>query len=418
MQPPAPRRKATGTFQRFLLVISCMIVFGMIVGTPTLQGLLTAPICDEFGWTRSSFLLHTTISSVTMIFVQGFATALYKRFRAERLFAGVIIASAFAHIASTGADNLGAWYTLAIVRGVCLGFVVFVPMPLLVNAWFDRNVGLLLSMITLGSPLIAMLASPLVQLCADAWGWRTAQAAIGLTSLTALPFALVFIRSTPPDSMRKHAPEADHALDDDRPIDMRRMHGAFDVRPFWATPLLLVVVFAFSLLDCIAQQAPLIVGAMGHDSMRAAMCLSVLMAGSIVGKLTFGVLNDRIGALANASACLALVTIGLAFLLFSTNARWALFAGWAAIGMGSSLFPILPALLMRWFAGESEFSQANAKASTVASIASAGAPLFYSLGFELSGSYSPALTLLCIALPFCIIALHVLAPYRKRRSSR
>ena len=235
---------------------------------------------QELGWTRQQVTSGNAYSKIAVALAFGFiAGRMVDTLGPRRLMiAGILMAGA-ALIGLSYVDNLGAFYLFYGFNA--LGYVCGGPLPnqVLLSRWFDkargRAMGIAYLGIGFGGALVPLLAYALTQ----AYGWRGALRVLGvLMVIVALPGAL-----------------------------MVREPGSKSSRPDAASPPLRDVLsrpaFYFLMIGSMAS-----IGAVGGTIQNLALylsldrklpqgvidtTLSLILAGSLIGRLLMGWLADR-----------------------------------------------------------------------------------------------------------------------------
>ena len=200
---------------------------------------------------------------------------------------------------------------------ISLGSALFGPLPstALVSNWFVRRRGLALGLTVSGATVAGLVAPPLAAWLIDGVGWRGAVVAMGIGgAVLAAPLIIAFVVRRPedigsiPDGARPTEANLPPPLD---PPDT----GALLRDPkLW----IIAVGFALVFTSPIVMTAHVVAFAedLGISRQRAAFFFSFVAPFSILGKLLFGLVVDRIdprhavwGALAvMAAAWLLLLT--------------------------------------------------------------------------------------------------------------
>jgi MFS family permease len=236
---------------------------------------------QELGWTRQQVTSGNAYSKIFVALAFGFlAGRLVDRFGPRRLlFAGILMAGG-ALIGLSYVTNLGTFYFFYAFNA--LGYVFGGPLPnqVLLSRWFDKARGKAMGIaylgIGVGGALVPLLAFTLTQ----AYGWRGALRVLGLLMIAiALPMAY-FVREP-----------------------ARVTTGRASVPTASLQTILSRPAFYFLMIGSMAS-----IGAVGGTIQNLALylsldrklpqveidtTLSIILAGSVIGRLTMGWLADR-----------------------------------------------------------------------------------------------------------------------------
>lgn len=202
------------------------------------------------------------------------------------LTAGLLLASRATTLLQAGAAFCGL---------AAIGTAMFGPLPsmAIVSNWFVRRRGLALGVTVAGATAASMLAPPLAAALVDGFGWRNAVAALGIgAAVVAGPILFLFIIPRP--EAVGQAPDGD-AVEHEAPttpvVGPETRELVRDPRLWWIS-LGFALVFA----------SPIVIGIhlvpyaedAGLSRLRAATFFTVMAPFSLLGKVAFGAIADRI----------------------------------------------------------------------------------------------------------------------------
>ena len=330
----------------------------------------------DLGWTRQQVTSGNALSKLVVGPVFGFfAGLLIDKLGPRRLMlAGIVMAGA-ALIGLAGVTTLAAFYLFYFFNA--LGYVCGGPLPVqvLLTKWFKDARGMAMGTaylgIGIGGALVPLVAVALTQ----AFGWRGALRSLGvLMILVALPAAL-FVREPPRlESDVRAAPPAS-------------LLPAFRAPAFW-----LLIVGSMTSIGAIGgttQNLKLYLSLDRHlDQGQIAGILSLILVGSIVGRLTMGWLADRWQKKYVMLLIYAIVACSIPPLAFSsTPAMIRLSAFLFGIGLGGD-YMIIPLVAAELF-DLRIIGRLLGVVLTTDSIAEAVVPLAVATLRDRMGSYTP-----------------------------
>ncbi|HSL22450.1 MAG TPA: MFS transporter [Vicinamibacterales bacterium] len=234
----------------------------------------------DLGWSRQQVTSGNALSKLVVGPLFGFlAGMLVDRFGPRRLMLAGIVMAGGALVGLASAASLGVFYFFYLFNA--LGYVCGGPLPtqVLLSRWFDaargKAMGIAYLGIGVGGALVPLAAHALTQ----TFGWRGALRWLGvLMILIALPAALL-VRE--PDSPRDGAREDGNSI-----------------RPVLRTPafylLALASMASIGAVGGTVQNLKLYLSLdRGLPQGEIAATLSLILAGSLVGRLLMGWLADR-----------------------------------------------------------------------------------------------------------------------------
>lgn len=213
--------------------------------------------------------------------------------------------------------------------------------PLFANAtrWFERRRGVAVSMVGSGQALGGTFWPPLFHWAIESYGWRTTYFVYALFALALLvPLSFVFRRPTPVPAPMNAAALA--ALAD------REERASLGFSPNTVLAMLCVAVVGC----CIAMSMPLVhlpryVVERGFSLGQGASILGVLMATSVVSRIVWGFVCDRIGGLPTLFVTSSIQASALA-LMALTSSFGGLYGVAVFFGLGfGGILPCYPVIL-------------------------------------------------------------------------
>jgi MFS family permease len=270
-----------------------------------------------------------------------------------------------------------------------------------VSGWFDQHRALAIGVVVSGSSLAAVVQPPITQELIDAFGWRGAYVATGLSILLiACPTLAAFVRERPGAAPSRTGPAPGASLGE-----------GLRSRVFWT----LVVVFfanAVATTAVIVHLAALLTDR-GLPDARAALVVSTLGVASLAGRVVTGWLADRFFA-AWVSFGLLLTTALGTFLLAAADsfASGAVAAALIGFGMGGE-FDVTPYMVSRYF-GLRAFGALYGTAFAAAGAAAAVGPVLVGRAFDATGSYETVLPRIAVFVVVVALLLLTLPRYDLR----
>jgi len=234
---------------------------------------------------------------------------------------GTILLS-LGYVLSGLAVSLGQF---TIIHGLLIGWgssVFFAPIMADTSQWFERHRGAAVGIVASGNYVAGAVWPPVVQHFIATVGWRTTYVGIGVCCAASMLALVALLRRRP--SRGGEARVAPRAME-------HRVSPALAITPGALQTLLIVA----GLTCCLAMAMPQVhvvayANDLGHGVAHGARMLSVMLAGGVVSRLTFGWISDRTGGLRTLLLGSLLQTLALA--LFVP------FSGLAALYIVSAFF--------------------------------------------------------------------------------
>jgi MFS family permease len=257
------------------------IVMGQLVNG--LSAFFT-PLEVEFGWKRGDIALINTSGLIGIGLggaVMGFAADRFNM-RAVILIGAVMTGIGF--VAASRADALWQLYVIFFLAGALGGGATFAPLFALVGNWFHARAGLAIGIASAGQA-IGQGGVPFANtLLINSFGWRGAFLSYGVFALAVLvPLALLMRMPLP----GQQAGQTFVVAAASSPVPLRSV---------------IVMMSAAVLLCCSLMSVPLIhlvplLQGCGIPAPEAGSVVFVMMIAAIAGRIGFGRLADKIGAI-------------------------------------------------------------------------------------------------------------------------
>ena len=266
-------------------LITCVAMGAMFALPVYLQ-----PIAEQTGWTHAGISAAMTVGFIVMG-VAGFGWgALSDRIGARPvvLMAAVLLTAGLV-LASRATELWMFQFAYGGLVGAS-GGAFFAPIISITLGWFDKQRGLAVSLVSVGTGVAPMVVTPFASLLIQTYGWRTAMLSIALGALVLLIPASLFLRRAPA------AAAAPAALQGVAAPARRQSSAALAAL---RTPQFIVLAATF-FLCCASHSGPIfhtVSYAMicGASALGAAALYSVEGVAGLFGRLIFGMLADRIG---------------------------------------------------------------------------------------------------------------------------
>ena len=247
------------------------------------------PIATETGWSRSGISMAATLDFLCMGAASFIWGALSDRFgtRVVVLLGSVLLGIGL--IAASRATTLAEFQLLfGVLIGVAIGSF-YAPMMAAATAWLEHRRNLAAALVSAGMGIGSMTISPIAGWLLTSLDWRTVMFTIGIAAWALLIPASLLVR--PPSAAVRGT--ADSALADAGDYPLTGLQALF-------TPQLAAIALTH-FACCAAHSGPLfhMVSYVAFCGVPALLAVSVFgLAGlaGLGGRLTLGLIADRIGA--------------------------------------------------------------------------------------------------------------------------
>jgi MFS family permease len=240
----------------------------------------------EFGWTRQQVTSGNAYSKLVVGPLFGFVAGwIVDRFGPKRLMLAGIVMAGGALVGLGSISSLAGFYVFYLFNA--LGYVCGGPLPnqVLLSRWFDANRGKAMGFAYLGIGIGGTLVPLVAYGLTEAYGWHAALKLLGvLMIVVAFPSAL-FIRERPTG--------ADNPIPEGgRPAELVPLGPVLRQRAFYL--LLVGSMCSIGAVGGTMQNLKLYLSLdIGYAQGDVARVLSLVLGGSLVGRLLMGYLADH-----------------------------------------------------------------------------------------------------------------------------
>ncbi len=245
---------------------------------------------QEFGWTRQQVTSGNAYSKLIVGPLFGFfAGWLVDRFGPKRLMLVGITIAGLALVGLGSISTLGWFYFFYLLNA--LGYVCGGPLPnqVLLSRWFDRARGKAMGFAYIGIGLGGAIVAPLAHELTQRLGWHAALQALGILMIVlALPLAL-FLKDGPAGAPTAQTPAGA------TPTPAAPLVRVSHIFKHWTFPFLLIgSMCSIGAVGGTMQNLKLLLSLdKGIGQGEIAGVMSLILGGSIIGRLTMGWLADR-----------------------------------------------------------------------------------------------------------------------------
>lgn len=275
------------------LILASMAGMSFAPITTYTMGLFVGPLEEEHGWSRTMIMSGLTINAALGVVFAPFFGALVDKFGARRIaIPGIVVFFVFFALLSTVTSTQLHWWALWL--GIAIGALMLKPTvwSYAVISRFDKARGLALALALSGTAVTGTVAPFIAEYFIQTHGWRAGY--IGLAVVYAavvLPLVLLFFFSKSDlDRTRKVDVSARSAA----PLAGLTVRQGLRSASFWKIALGTMLVMV-PITGGLVHFVPALTNK-GLDRIDAVAAASALGLAAVVGRLTAGVLLDRINA--------------------------------------------------------------------------------------------------------------------------
>ena len=349
----------------------------------------------ELGWTRQQVTSGNAYSKIFVAIAFGFlAGRLVDRFGPRRLLLVGILMAGGALIGLSYVRSLGAFYLFYTFNA--LGYVFGGPLPnqVLLSRWFDKARGRAMGIAYLGIGVGGALVPLLAYALTEAYGWRPALRVLGFLMIAiALPMAYFVGEPARPAADRASLPTGSLKIILSQPAFYLLMIGS--MASIGAVGGTIQNLALYLSLD---RQLP---------QVEIDTTLSIILAGSVIGRLTMGWLADRWPKKHVMFLIYSIVALSIPMLVYApTPATLKICAFLFGIGLGGD-YMIIPLMAAELY-GVAILGRVMGIVLTADSVSESLVPMFVASTRDQTGSYQSGFLVLVVLAAIGALAVALL----------
>jgi MFS family permease len=369
--------------------VSMFTVFGVVYSF----GVFFEPMAHEFGAGNGMTAVIFALTAFSFFLLGAVTGSVADRVGPRRVVLVGSVAMGGGLILTAAVPTIGLGYVtygLGVGLGTACGYV---PMVAAVGGWFERRRALATGIAVSGIGVGTLAVPPMAALLVGQLGWRRTYVVFGLASLLLLAACGLVVQRPPPVVAKTS----------------RRLARSLRTREF-ARLYCSGLLSSFALFLALVHIVPYAIK-MGSTQVVAAGLISVIGVGSAAGRLAFGAVADRIGAVRAFQLSVAILAVSYAV--------WYLAPGYPALvgfglmlGLGYGGWVALSPSVMADLFGPEGLGGTLGALYTSAGVGALLGPPFAGFLVDATGSYRPAIL---TAIGLAVGAAVLLAPLTVRR---
>lgn len=271
---------------------------GLFSGLNFLFGVFLNPLIDEFAWNRSTASAAYSINMFMIAFCSMIAGGFSDKFGTRPVvLVGLLIAGG-SLLLSFFIQNLWHYFLFTGVLAGTGRAAIATPVQAFIQRNLNRHRGLATGLAGSGTGLGILILAPLTGFFINNYGWRISYLYLGIIFfIVALPAAVSLVPQRRPPADGPGPGRSPGRQEEAAPILPEASLGMREIlkrRPFW-------MIISSHTTDCICHSVlivhlvPIAIES-GIPHVQAAGLVGVMGLGTLIGRISLGVLSDRIGA--------------------------------------------------------------------------------------------------------------------------
>jgi MFS family permease len=361
------------------------------------------PLADYFQWDRASVSLIYSLA----VIIRGAAAIgtgwLADKYGARKtmVFCGLMMGAGY--LLSSQVSALWQFFlAYAVIEAIGVSGIFGIGSAI-ASRWFTKNRGLALGIVASGSGLGTLLIVPITEKLVDAYQWSQTFIIIGITAAILMVGGALLLREPPQaakTTVKEEKPSATLSV------------ALKDIRLWLMMVCFLLFLFATQMvLVHVVNYATDV----GIEPLVAATFVSVIGAVSIIGRLSTGVVAEKIGLYK--SLVIICICLGASFvLLLFTRSAWSfyIFAVLFGVAYGGEVTQI-PLVIVRFF-GTRVMATLMGVVLFITGFGGAAGPWIAGKIYDVTGSYNWAFIIGIAASALCIVTIWLLKRVERKES--
>lgn len=401
----------TKYFYGYNIVAASFIIQAICIGITVTYAIFFKEFQNTFDWSRALISGAGSLNSLTM----GAASILAGRLndkvgpRAIFVLSGILLGIGYLLMAFIQ-EAWQLYLLFGVIIGIGLGACDVVTLSMIAR-WFIKRRGMMSGIVKIGTGAGQLIMPLMVTMIIVAYGWRNAFIVIGIIFLSTLPVMARVLHRDPqeigllPDNGiaadRADATSPDHGV---------TLRVALKERQLWFISLAWFVILYCTLtimMHIVAHGIDL-----GLSPTTAAGVLSTIGAVSMLGRLTMGIINDRLGGKRSLIITVVILLCAFGWLQIAANA-WMMFLFATIYGFAhGSLYTLISPMVAELF-GTKSHGVLFGIVWFLGHIGGAIGPVMSGRIFDLTGSYQIAFLILIVMTVAGMILIGLLKPLQE-----
>ena len=303
-------KKENHIYLKIILTL-CFLSSAGVGITSNSVGVFYNYVASDLNILRGTYIIHNTIATFALAIVALFVPRLLNSNNYRKLIVAAGLISSISAYLMSFQTNVVMFYLLGLLRGCGNAFFAFVVISIIINNWFNKNHGLITSIIFGFSGISGAIFSPLFLNVIETYGWRIGYKVMGISILLSfVPFIIMKYPLNPKEmDLQPYGGETNK-------VESKGVSHNID-------PLLFVYVGLFATLIHFAagnmQHLSAIALSRNYSLNIVSLFVSLSMIGNVMFKFVTGEIADKKGAIFSNIAMLMVTLLGNFLLLIINN---------------------------------------------------------------------------------------------------
>ncbi len=321
----------SGFFYGYIIVIAAFLTMTVATGVHYAFGVFFKPILTEFGWSRAAISGAFSLSWIMQGLLGILMGGINDKFGPRIMLTVCGLLLCLGYFLTSQINAIWQLYLFyGVVIGIGLGGI-YIPLTSTAARWFTAKRNIMTGIILAGMGAGTLVMPPLINQLIAAYGWRQSCIIMGIVILVVVVLAAQFLKRDPSKMGLLPYGEKER-LNNIPAINTEGLSPgeAVRTRQFWqaAVMFLCAACCVFAIMVHIAPYATDI----GISTTTAASFIAAIGGASVIGKVMFGSIADRIGNRGVYIICFILMSVSLLWSMLIRDI-WAFYLFAIAFGL-------------------------------------------------------------------------------------
>lgn len=399
------------------ILVACCCLNASALGLTNTNGVFFAAICEDLGMTMSVLTVHTIVMGLVSVATLFIVDKVYRKYPIRPVLIVSLLLYHLGYMSMAFFHKSIEWCIAAVFTGIGGAFLLYVPVPLLLNNWFVKKKKLALSICFVASGFSGIVMSLLLGVIITRFGWRSAYLIRGvLLLLTALP---VFLVKKEPAEMGLTAFGADDGEAESGRGSQKIMGESAEPHSFEKRRIKYIaaifLAISFNLGCAMVTQLPNYSASIGLGLVFGSFLTSMAMVGNITSKALLGPVTEKLGILVSGVGTAGLVMTGFFVIAAGFQSTPAITAVALTTGITACTNTLIIPNLLDTFVKGDTYVHMLSRCSMGTMLASAFSSVISSALYDSFGDYRPVFLIYGILEAVNIIVLLAIFGNRKKK---
>ncbi|MEA4920822.1 MAG: MFS transporter [Clostridiaceae bacterium] len=406
-----------GVFYGWVIVFAGILIMSTVIGIGwNCFGQFIKPVCADMGFTRQQMSANMTILSLMQMGINFSWGYVLRHLSLRKMMRVSAIAFPVAYYCFSLAHSLPVFYACSLVVGLTMSILTTLSFSLILSNWFYEKRGMAIGIAFMGTGIGGMIFNPLAASLIENYGWRIAYKVLAVIIFAATIVSVFFLIKLRPEEKGLKALGYEKAHREGGPAPEEEGQSFRElIKTARFRAVCLCVCFATTAIGSMTQCMSPHLTDNGYSATMAAFMVSFCMAALAVGKMSLGIVYDKLGTRRSTLLSIFCGTLGIIGMVFC---RVTYVLPLIVIGqcLGSSFGTVGVPIITQNLFGRKDYSSNFGFISACSSIGGAVSPLINGAAYDRLGSYNPAFSLWVVLLVISCVVFYIVLPREKKVS--